>query len=220
MIACFPNTAPSTTSASLYLSLQLTLNLSQTFCPSLTHSSLTHHTSHYSTVRGQSEGVWGACVCVHLIGVVAHQCLTNPLSIFTVPRVGSQINWRNCTSKPKNLTFHWRNLRIFFFLKTEMSVAGMDNGIKLQIIFHHHSMWLSATGTMTRLMNASMVSNFTHNFMVCEGMCFVCVMGSQFPWFKVRQCINSWMIKMKQNLDSKSKKQKASWARAKTNILF
>lgn len=96
-----------------------------------------------------------------------------------------------------------------------MSVAGMDNGIKLQIIFHHHSMWLSATGTMTRLMNASMVSNFTHNFMVCEGMCFVCVMGSQFPWFKVRQRINSWMIKMKQNLDSKSKKQKASWARAK-----
>ena len=57
MIARFPNTAPSSTSASLYLSLQLTLNLSQTFCPSLTHSSLTHHTSHYSTVRGQSEGV-------------------------------------------------------------------------------------------------------------------------------------------------------------------
>lgn len=56
--------APSTTSAALHLTQQLTLNLSQTFCPSLTHSSLTYHTSHYSTVGGQSEGVRGACVCV------------------------------------------------------------------------------------------------------------------------------------------------------------
>lgn len=51
-ISGFPNTAPSTVSTSIQL------NLSQTFCPHLTHSSLTHHTSHYSTVRGQSEGGW------------------------------------------------------------------------------------------------------------------------------------------------------------------
>lgn len=54
-IACFPNAAPSTTSASL--------SLSQTFCPFLTHSSLTHHTSRYSTARGQSEGVRVRCLC-------------------------------------------------------------------------------------------------------------------------------------------------------------
>lgn len=61
VLAHFPNTAPSTTSASL-LSLFNSPCVCQTFCPSLTHSSLTHHTSHYSTVRGQSEGVWGVCV--------------------------------------------------------------------------------------------------------------------------------------------------------------
>lgn len=89
--------APSTTSAALHLTQQLTLNLSQTFCPSLTHSSLTYHTSHYSTVGGQSEGVRGACVCVceceNVTGTAAHQCLTKPLSIITSALlVGSQVN--------------------------------------------------------------------------------------------------------------------------------
>lgn len=55
----FVETAHSTTSASLYLAF----NLFQTFCPSFTHSSLTHHTFYYSTVGGQSEAP-SACVCV------------------------------------------------------------------------------------------------------------------------------------------------------------
>lgn len=39
----------------LPLHLSLALNVSQTFCPPFTHSSLTYHTSYYSTVGGQSE---------------------------------------------------------------------------------------------------------------------------------------------------------------------
>lgn len=139
----------------LYLSLQLTLNLTQTFCPSLTHSSLTHHPSHYSTVRGQSEGVWGACVCVFdclstcacasAIGAVAHQCLTNPLYVFTsVLVVGSQISLRNFSLKLEHLIFHWRNLRSsLHFFNTVMSVTGLDN--RWQSSFQHPPLWLSGT---------------------------------------------------------------------------
>lgn len=52
-MACFFKHSPLN-----YLSILLSqqLNLFETFCPDRTHSSLTHHTCHYSTMRGQMEG--------------------------------------------------------------------------------------------------------------------------------------------------------------------
>lgn len=118
MIVCFPNTAPSTTSAALYLSLQLTLSISQTFCPFLTHSSLTRHPSHYSAVRGQRERVcvalWSAAAGVSATGAAAHQCRTNRFFTFTlVLLLGSQINQDDCTKKPEHSIF--KKLKGFVF---------------------------------------------------------------------------------------------------------
>lgn len=99
-------------SASLYRSLQLPLNLSQTFCHSLTHSSLTPHSSPYSAVKGQSEGVWGAC----------------------------ERDWSSCTSA-SHLGFLWFQVQInqrnrnLEFWRCEWVLLGLDNRIQSQSIY-------------------------------------------------------------------------------------
>lgn len=73
MITCLPNTAPSNTSASL------SPTHSQSLSDLLSRSHpLLPHTSHLSLLHSERP-IWRS---ESAIGAVAHQCLTNPLSIF------------------------------------------------------------------------------------------------------------------------------------------
>lgn len=109
--------------------------------PSPTHSqslsdllSLSHpllpHTSHLSLLHSErpiwesASRVW-LCACVSSIGAVAHQCLADPLSIFTrVPLAGSQI-FRE--TAPQSL-YTWSFIEEtggVYLLKAGTNVAGI-----------------------------------------------------------------------------------------------
>lgn len=152
----------------LPLHLGLTLDLPKTFCPSLTHSSLTHHTSHYSTVRGQSEGVWGGsvCVCLCVIGDGAHQCpTTGPSS----PLAGSPINWIRCTLKPEHLIFLWRKLEWILSDAVMRSVCELNTSVKWHDLAEDLPLWLSCIdGQISEYVNNVIMSCYVSKWLTVD----------------------------------------------------
>lgn len=89
---------------SLSLSPQLSLRPSVPFSPTPPSHITPLITPQWEANLRECE----CCACANVIGAAAHQCFTNPLSIFnSALLVGSQINQTNWTLEPEYLIFHW-----------------------------------------------------------------------------------------------------------------
>lgn len=183
MIARFPNTAPSTTSASLSpthsQSLSDLLSFSHPLLPHTSHLSLLH------SERPIWESVRSAyvCACVSVTGAVAHQGLTNPLSISHL------CFWLEVRYSEKLALRAWeldlslKKLEEFIFWRQEWMLLGWDNSVKWLIIFHQ--LWLSGTW-----INDKIHERITHHQSnVREWRSVHNVIVSQFSWVQVRQHI-------------------------------
>lgn len=93
----------------IFPSLSATQSLLDLLSPS---HPLLPHTSHLSLLHSERPIRRRASANACVIGAVANQCLTDPLSIFSSALVtGSQINQTNWDLESEYLIFHWRNLR-------------------------------------------------------------------------------------------------------------